>query len=116
MTFLSDMVECQILLLWRQHTPARGLFQMMESNGVLGNIKHPMKLLQQFRLHQLSPKGFLHLRRLSQAIEFYAVLQGNKPHAQPNAHLQSCTLALIKLKILSMDKRNAHQIKPRIYC
>lgn len=114
--FLSDMAECQSLLLWRQHTIAHGLFQMMESNGVLGNIKHAMKLLQQFWLHQLSPKGFLYLHTLSQAIEFYAVLQGNKPPAQPHTHLQSCTLALVKLRILFMDKKDAHQVKPRIYC
>ena len=116
MMFLSGMVECQSLLLWGQRTTAHSLFQMMASNGVLGNIKHPMKHLQQFWLHQLSPKGFLHLHRLSQAIEFHAALQGNKPRAQPNAHLQSCTLSLVTLKILFMDKKYAHQVKPRIYC
>lgn len=92
------------------------VFQMTVSNRVFETIKHPIKYLQQFWLHQLSLKGFLHLHRLSQAIELPVALQGNKPCVQPNTPVQSCTSALVALKILFMDKRVAHQVKPRIYC
>lgn len=36
---------------------------MMESNEVLGNMKHPMKHLQQFWPHRFLLKGFLYLHR-----------------------------------------------------
>lgn len=79
-----------------------------ESNEVLGNTKHPTKYLQQFWPHQLLPKGFFHLHRLSQPMLFMWCCKETSHITQPMP-LQSCSLPLL------CTKSCLRQVKQRTY-
>lgn len=77
-----------------------------ESNEVLGNSKQPTKHLQQFWPHQLLPKGFFHLHRLSEPMVFMWCCKETS-HVTQSVPLQSCSLPLLRTKSCS------HQVEQR---